>query len=140
MGEDFTFVSLSDGRVQVTFNNTETTQIYSNVTSVEVNAGKGNDRIDASKLNVPVKLWGGEGDDILIAGTAGGYLDGGDGNDILIGGIGSDILIGGKGADELDGGDGDDILEGGEGRDLIKGGLGRDTYKFSNNWGRTSWN
>ena len=83
-----------------------------------------------------VELYGGDGDDVLIAGTAGSILDGGDGNDELYGGdwhrLSSSAA---KAPDILYGGLGDDILDGGEGRDELMGGGGRDTYCFSNNWG-----
>lgn len=46
-------------------------------------------------------MYGGNGDDVLIAGT---------GNQTLVGGAGNDILIGGVGADTLDGGGGNDIF------------------------------
>ena len=90
---------------------------------------------DASKLNIPVELYGGEGDDVLIAGTKGSILDGGAGNDELYGGDGLDFISGGIGSDILHGGLGNDVLDGGDGRDELKGGEGKDTYRFANNWG-----
>jgi Ca2+-binding RTX toxin-like protein len=66
-------------------------------------------------LAVPALVFGGDGDDALIAigSTANNVLVGGAGNDTLMGGSGRDLLIGGLGADTLRGGGGDDILIGG---------------------------
>jgi len=53
-------------------------------------------------------------------------MDGGAGNDSLTGGLKADILIGGDGSDKLNGGDGNDLLIGGQGSDGLNGGLGND--------------
>ena len=59
-------------------------------------------------------LQGTNGNDVLVAGTAGGEtLYGNGGNDVLIGGSGNDHLIGGGGGDILWGGAGNDTLTGG---------------------------
>ena len=54
-------------------------------------------------------------------------LDGGDGDDVLYGGPagGDDRMYGGNGNDRIFGGKGNDILTGGEGNDYLKGGPGR---------------
>jgi Ca2+-binding RTX toxin-like protein len=118
-----------------------------------VDAGAGNDRVDASDLGDNILggagndilyggrlddwLFGGDGNDILNAGAAdltklggnGNYLDGGAGDDILVGREGSDWLEGGDGKDTITGGAGDDILAGGAGAaDDLKGGTGNDQY------------
>ncbi|MFC3645397.1 calcium-binding protein, partial [Planctobacterium marinum] len=87
-------------------------------------------------------LWGGGGDDILIADNTGATLKGdayqdpediteNPGNDILIGGHGDDLLEGGGGDDIIYGGFGDDTLSGGDGSDHLEGGLGNDTYIYN---------
>jgi len=107
------------------------------VTVVRVDANRGDDRVN-SGMDLPVSLWGGDGDDAL---------SGGDGDDILRGEWGSDTLRGGDGRDgvsyygrtidvraDLDGirddgyvGENDLIgtdvedLYGGEGDDFLKG-------------------
>jgi Ca2+-binding RTX toxin-like protein len=118
-----------------------------------VDAGDGNDRVDASDRGDNILggagndtlyggrlddwLFGGDGNDILNAGAAdltklggnGNYLDGGAGDDILVGREGSDWLEGGDGKDTITGGAGDDILAGGAGAaDDLKGGTGNDQY------------
>jgi hypothetical protein len=84
-------------------------------------------------------LTGGDGNDTLIAQTAGGsgpWADGGPGNDRLLGGPldddlkgsdGGDVITGGKGPDTIDGGAGNDRITGGAGNDRITGGAGHNT-------------
>jgi Ca2+-binding RTX toxin-like protein len=97
------------------------------VKSVLVDAGTGNDVIDGSgqgRANVSLVLQGGDGDDTIT---------GGRGNDVLNGGAGNDVLDGGRGRDLLLGGDGDDTLSGGDDRDpdVLIGGRGADVFLFT---------
>lgn len=69
------------------------------------------------------KLYGMDGDDLLI---------GGDDNDSLYGGSGDDILYGDRDHDVLDGGNGNDILYGGTDTDRMSGGYGNDVYHVDN--------
>jgi hypothetical protein len=55
-------------------------------------------------------VFGGAGDDYLVASGAGSVLVGNGGNDVLVGRSGRDILIGGVGADRLYAGTAGDIL------------------------------
>jgi Ca2+-binding RTX toxin-like protein len=95
-----------------------------------VNGGDGNDVItitgqaDGEQPNI--KIVGGIGNDLLIAGNAGSTMDGGEGNDILIGGNGNDKLSGGAGNDWILGGRGDDSIYGGAGNDWLMGSAGKD--------------
>ena len=68
--------------------------------------------------------------DILAGDGEDNYLDGGDGDDVLYGGPagGDDEMYGGNGDDRIFGGKGNDILTGGEGNDYLKGGPGEDTF------------
>ncbi len=77
---------------------------------VVFNGGLGNDTINAGMADYPVKLWGGDGTDILTGGRKNDFLFGGDGNDTLKGGPGDDYLEGGLGTDTLLGGPGKNIL------------------------------
>lgn len=81
----------------------------------------GSDLLLADVLNVPVELYGGEGDDVLVGGRADDLLVGGGGNDILFGGT-----QGTDGNDTIFGGDGDDLIIGNYGADLLYGGNGQD--------------
>jgi Ca2+-binding RTX toxin-like protein len=106
--------------------------------AVAVFARGGDDTVTAAG---PVKprliFFGGDGNDVLNAGTALGpvVLSGGAGDDSLTGGAGRDILIGGAGADVLDGGANDDVALG-EGATLEADPLG--LRKLSLEWARTS--
>jgi Ca2+-binding RTX toxin-like protein len=48
-----------------------------------------------------------------------------------LGGDGDDVIVSGSAADQLAGGPGDDVLDGGAGADSIDGGPGRDTADYS---------
>jgi len=63
---------------------------------------------------------GGSGDDQVVGGSAGNFLNGGEGNDALTGGA-----LGGE-SNALNGGAGDDRVIGGPGMDELNGGGGRD--------------
>ena len=71
-----------------------------------VDGGSGDDRIAIEGISLDMQLFGGTGEDIIIAGT---------GNDTLSGGTGSDVLRGGKGADDFV----FDVSSFGRGTDLI---------------------
>ena len=91
---------------------------FDGATSIVLNGGAGDDRIQVSqKVHTGAVLYGGAGDDVL---------KGGSGDDALFGGDGRDMLMGRDGNDVLDGGDGDDFLYGGSGADLLSGGPGDD--------------
>ncbi|MDR0633677.1 MAG: hypothetical protein LBF91_01715, partial [Azoarcus sp.] len=74
---------------------------------------------------------GTDGDDTLRTVGEGHALYGGAGNDTLIAGSGADTLMGGKGDDRLYGYGGNDVLAGGAGNDRLEGGTGDDTYRFA---------
>jgi hypothetical protein len=90
-------------------------------------------------LTIPLDASGGDGDDVLIGGSANDTLRGDAGNDALIGqagddtlrgGTGEDFLEGDAGADKLFGDEGDDTLEGDAGADDINGGTGFDAVTY----------
>lgn len=103
--------------------------LASGVTNAVVYGNGGDDFISAhlivfnipGGLTLPVTLYGGAGNDILIGGEAGDTLYGGAGNDILVGGGGLS-----DGTNTLYGGDDRDILIGSFGQDFFHGGLGDD--------------
>lgn len=57
-----------------------------------ISLGDGGDRVDASRLAVPVAASGGGGDDVIVGGLGDDYLDGGSGMNSLDGGGGSDFV------------------------------------------------
>lgn len=68
------------------------------------------DVIDASDKEVAVRLYGHDGDDVLIGGAGDDLLRGGNGADTINGGAGSDLIIGGEGNDTITAGTGTDLV------------------------------
>lgn len=105
----------------------------------DVEFGGGND-IYVGRGGIALgQVFGGAGDDSLVAGAAGEAFIAGNGDDSLHGGRGEDLLNGNRGADQiigrrgedtLNGGIGPDVIIGGPGNDDINGGRGRDTFVF----------
>ncbi len=84
---------------------------------IAVNALGGDDRVDASNIDLTLSVDGGDGNDVILGGA---------GHESLFGGAGNDTLFGGKGDDLLHGGDGNDYLSGGPGRNALYGDDGND--------------
>jgi Ca2+-binding RTX toxin-like protein len=80
----------------------------SQVSSIQVDLGDGNDSFTAGP------------------GVQAVYVNGGAGNDSISGGDGNDTLTGAAGKDRIDGNGGDDRINGGKGNDVITGGDGDD--------------
>ncbi|WP_460106694.1 calcium-binding protein [Pseudomonas sp. S3_E04] len=102
--------------------------VYLNLTDANVEiaqGGRGNDVFVASG-NSTVYIRGGDGDDVLIGGSANDALSGENGNDTIIGGAGNDVLRGHRGNDRIQGGSGDDLIDGGQDDDNLSGGAGDD--------------
>jgi Ca2+-binding RTX toxin-like protein len=100
------------------------------LSALTVDAGIGNDTIDATSLvsgSVRVRLRGGDGNDTITGGVSGDSLFGDAGDDSIDGGAGNDSIQGGDGADVINTQDGDDSADGGAGTDSITGGLGNDS-------------
>ena len=87
--------------------------------------GAGNDRLVAEDAGVG--LIGEAGNDTLIASLEGTLLDGGPGKDAIHGSDLADVIDGGPGHDRISAGGGDDEdVHGGSGNDRIDGGAGDD--------------
>jgi uncharacterized delta-60 repeat protein len=86
---------------------------------IEIIAKGGNDAVDASAVNVPLRVDAGAGNDQVI---------GGGGGDVLLGNAGDDTIFGGGGSDTVRGGDGNDYLSGGPGADQLFGDAGNDQF------------
>lgn len=122
----------------------------SSVGKVEFQGGNGNDRFINYVSNLPVRAFGGAGNDYLEGYNGADVLVGGDGNDTLLGyggndqmwggngndtlrGMsGNDYLVGDGGHDTIDAGSGNDQAWGGDGKDYIKGGSGNDSLQGDN--------
>lgn len=116
----------------------------SRVRKIVVRGSAGNDTINFSGVTIPAQIWGGQGNDRIIAGnvnttaygdqghdtifggTGNDWLVGGDGNDLIYGSGGNDWITGDGSDDRLYGEAGNDTLHGGDGRDFLSGGVGAD--------------
>ncbi len=98
------------------------------VKGIRIDGGAGDDTVelDLGSLEIPAKVIGRGGCDILTGSAGRDRLIGGSGDDVLTGCAGNDILIGGRGDDTLKGGVGNDRLVGGAGTDLLEGEAGND--------------
>ena len=81
----------------------------SEITSVDIRGGAGNDQITYDSF-LPVILDGEEGKDTLRGGVGSDLIIGGDGDDNIKGVGGNDTILGGTGEDRLTGGGGHDFL------------------------------
>ena len=102
--EKFEVQQVVDGNeqaIEVTYHYTNrdndpdtTTRIYKGVQRIFFSGGSGNDQLTIDQsVTVPVTMFGGAGNDILIGGSGADTLVGGDGNDTLSGGLGSDRYV-----------------------------------------------
>lgn len=117
---------------------------FPNLQQIAIDGGGASDRIFGSssgvnvqsrQRDIPNRLVGGGGNDLIHGGGANDVLIGGPGNDRIYGWFGHDFLAGGDGDDYLSGGpqndrlfgqDGDDDLHGESGTDEIHGQAGND--------------
>ncbi len=116
--QDFTVTINNDSSLTSTFN-------YSDVTSVKVFGGTGDDTV-VNTLLIDTEIFGQGGDDRLEGGYANDLVVGGTGIDILVGRNGDDVLNGEGGNDSLFGGNGNDALSGLAGNDRLFGGEDND--------------
>jgi Ca2+-binding RTX toxin-like protein len=86
---------------------------------VTVDAGSGDDAVNAINVTGAMTLFGGAGNDALAGGAGDDRVDGGTGNDSLAGGDGINMLLGGAGEDTLFSGLSSDTLDGGAGNDQL---------------------
>jgi Ca2+-binding RTX toxin-like protein len=103
---------------------TTTTFAASDVTSISINGGAGNDNISLKSLGTtalatPASILGGDGNDVISSGAGNDTIDAGGGDDRIRAGAGNDSVDGGDGNDDISGGDGADTLSGGDGDDNI---------------------
>jgi len=117
--QSFTVDINNNASLQQTFN-------YSDVTSVRVVAGDGDDFV-YNTLLIDTEIFGQDGDDHLEGGWANDLVMGGNGIDVLVGRNGDDSLNGQDGNDWLFGGPGVNALSGITGNDNLYGGVGDDT-------------
>jgi Ca2+-binding RTX toxin-like protein len=132
---DFDSLLIEAGELDNTINlSTLSVGIYTNLASIRVTSGDGNDTITASP-DIPTEILAGDGADTITGGGANDTIFGEDGNDSILGvdvndsidaGDGDDLVSGEGGNDEIQGDDGNDTISGGDGDDLIFGHDGDD--------------
>lgn len=100
------------------------------ITKVIVYGRGGNDAVNASTVtNVPVDLFGAEGNDILTGSPQNDVVNGGSATDTVRGGSGADLITGGQGGDTIYGGNGDDKIFDHDGAaDTVDGGNDYDEF------------
>ena len=128
--DDMIIVSLGpDGGIFVGGDFTSTPQSFalSDVTSIRITGGDGNDTIVSTTLPMSATFDGEAGDDTIFGSAFDDTISGGDGIDLIMAGAGDDNVSAGAGADLVLGGDGADILNGGDGDDSLVGNAGDDT-------------
>ncbi|MFM9964056.1 MAG: beta strand repeat-containing protein [Planctomycetaceae bacterium] len=108
-----------------------TSAAFTSLTSINVDAGNGDDTLLGSN-DFADSLLGGDGNDQLVGQGGDDTLDGHDGADVINGGAGIDSLVGGDGADVINAGDGDDNVQAGSGSDLVDLGTGNDLVTGEN--------
>jgi Ca2+-binding RTX toxin-like protein len=113
------------GTLQLTIAGQAQTFPLSDINRIRIRSGRGNDRV-LSRIDKPVILQGGEGDDRLTGSSADDQIDGGPGSDTLIGNEGNDRILGAIGDDRIRGSAGNDTLRGGRGNDRLEGDEGDD--------------
>lgn len=119
-----------DGEVRLTIDGYETERGDRAFTGgrfqrTTLTGGAGDDTLNGSGYSTANLILNGlEGNDVLVGGSQGDFLDGGDGNDTLLGGAAGDRLVGGNGNDRLRGQGSFDTLGGGQGDDYLDGGPG----------------
>lgn len=106
------------------------TRALSGLQSIEIGAGRGNDRISVelgkAGANIAVRAWGSIGDDTLTGDSGNQEFHGGAGDDSVDAQGGNDTVYGDAGDDNLAGGDDADWIEGDGGNDTLAGGWGTD--------------
>lgn len=93
----------------------------SEVTSLFVDSGDGDDRIQLDAINLTSRVYSRSGNDTIIGGSNADRVYGGEGNDWIGGGFHNDTLYGEGGNDRIFGGAGRDYVDGGAGADLLRG-------------------
>jgi Ca2+-binding RTX toxin-like protein len=92
-------VTFTASKLTMTLGTTTEVDTLSGFESAMLFGGASANRMDTSGSTLPTSLFGGNGNDVLIAGSQSDLLDGQGGNDTLTGGGSADMVIGGSGND-----------------------------------------
>jgi len=98
--DNITVASLNASSYRVTLNGTQVT--ISGITGRILGyLLAGDDTFDSKTTTIANRIYGGEGNDIVLTGSAADAIFGEAGNDLLAGGLGADVIKGGAGKDIL---------------------------------------
>jgi len=123
-------VTTNNGKIHATVNGERTSVGLAGVKAIRIVGGDKDDFVQvSSKITIPVRITGGEGNDRLIGGSGRDIIEGGAGNDTIYGGAGKDVLNGNSGIDRIYGGTGGDILRGAKSADVLRGESGNDAFQ-----------
>ena len=96
-------------------------------TSIEyIQAGFGNDTINAATQTTGVQVFAGGGSDTITGSNFDDFIFAGVGNDTVVGNDGADVILGDLGSDSLSGGAGNDSIYADNTDSLVDGGAGFD--------------
>ena len=96
-------------------------------TSIEyIQAGFGNDTINAATQTAGVQVFAGGGSDTITGSNFDDFIFAGVGNDTVVGNDGADVILGDLGSDSLSGGAGNDSIYADNTDSFIDGGSGSD--------------
>lgn len=96
------------------------------VQRLTINAGAGDNFVNAWRADVAVDVTTGAGRDVVWTGTGDDNIFTGLGNDIVWSNTGNDVIDAGEGHNRIFAGDGNDTVTTGAGRDIIRSGSGDD--------------
>jgi Ca2+-binding RTX toxin-like protein len=113
-------------KVLVSVNGVRHIYSRSQISSILVQAGSGDDMVNLDGVSISSKVLAGAGNDTVYGSQAADRISGGDGNDWINAGAGNDTLYGDAGDDKLFGGEGKDYVSGGGGANVLRGGDGVD--------------
>ncbi|MBI5309510.1 MAG: hypothetical protein HZB14_00555 [Actinobacteria bacterium] len=102
----------------------------SRISQLIVDTGDRRDYVDVSLSGVAVNVRGGDGNDVLVGGSAVESMLGENGDDQIVSRGGNDNIVGGAGADRIESGDGADVITGLDGTDPDTVWCGAGTDKF----------
>ena len=124
---DSVYISVTDTELNVSVNGQSITFNTADITAIDIDGGRGNDRIWVDvAVTANAVIHGGDGNDRLHGGGGSDTITGDKGNDRIYGGAGNDTISGGNGNDWVWADDGDDVAHGDAGNDHVFGGLGND--------------
>jgi Ca2+-binding RTX toxin-like protein len=118
-------------KLDVRINKDRSSFTLASVKAMRINSSLGEDsvKIDqvAGAILLPTTIYGGDGDDSIVAGAGRDRIYGMGGNDTVFGGSAADILYGDAGEDRMLGENGRDRVAGGAGDDWLEGNRDHDS-------------